>query len=268
MFGRLLFASWLLITGSLLFVALPAHADPVTNEQLASVLLSPADLGAYTVTQENAPDVNSETFQLAYHRMLTSTRPAQSGYATVDLQIQLLASAVPGQLAQAYLTGGHVFDSFSDRPGFQHTGSLGIGNADDSMFFDYQLPNTDAIYAVYVDAFLRGRFLVTVRYGAVAGLDDPSALQRIAAQQDSKLQTSGVIPPALLNPLATPSQISSHRWYTSADPTATLYYCDDDPAWRAISLDELQSFGTVAELLAQFPGRTLNQPCADGATGP
>jgi hypothetical protein len=46
------------------------------------------------------------------------------------------------------------------------------------------------------------------------------------------------------------------------------YYCDDDPEWQTLSPGNLQTFASVAALLAVYPTEHLHRPCRDGATGP
>jgi hypothetical protein len=70
-------------------------------------------------------------------------------------------------------------------------------------------------------------------------------------------------------PAAAPAApASAHTWYTSSASNSTTYYCDDDPEWRTLSPRNLQSFPTVAALLAVYPSKHLHRPCRDGATGP
>jgi hypothetical protein len=77
------------------------------------------------------------------------------------------------------------------------------------------------------------------------------------------------------SPTAAPAAIrtpamsaSSHSWYTSSASNATNYYCDDDPGWQALAAANLKQYPTAAALKAAYPGRTLHQPCKDGATDP
>lgn len=69
-------------------------------------------------------------------------------------------------------------------------------------------------------------------------------------------------------PTAAPRSGGPHTWYTSSAANSTQYCCDDDPAWQSLSPRNLRMFATVAALLASYPGKHLNRPCLDGATGP
>jgi len=75
-------------------------------------------------------------------------------------------------------------------------------------------------------------------------------------------------PPSAPQPTSPQATTSSHTWYTSSASNSTTYYCDDDPEWQALSPRNLQSFPSVAALLAVYPNKHLHRPCRDGATGP
>ena len=74
--------------------------------------------------------------------------------------------------------------------------------------------------------------------------------------------------PAPEAPRPVPPPAAAHTWYTSSATNATTYYCDDDPEWQQLSPRNLQSFPSVAALLAVYPGKHLHRPCRDGAIGP
>ncbi|MFA6296749.1 MAG: thermonuclease family protein [Patescibacteria group bacterium] len=62
-------------------------------------------------------------------------------------------------------------------------------------------------------------------------------------------------------PVKEPVKVISHIYYTSSYYTARYYYCDTDDAWKGLSPTYLRSFNSVEELLRNFPGRILHQPC-------
>jgi len=54
---------------------------------------------------------------------------------------------------------------------------------------------------------------------------------------------------------------TGHIYYTSSYRTATRYYCDTDKGWKQLSKKYLESYSSEAELLAQYPAKTLRKPC-------
>jgi hypothetical protein len=59
----------------------------------------------------------------------------------------------------------------------------------------------------------------------------------------------------------TPTATVVHLYYLSTYPTAHEYYCDDDPAWKELSLEYRVGPISLAQVLAQYPGRTLHESC-------
>jgi hypothetical protein len=78
--------------------------------------------------------------------------------------------------------------------------------------------------------------------------------------------TASVTPTATptLTPTVTPPPPTAtvvHNYYLSTYETAHEYYCDDDAAWHDISPDYLWGPHSLAQVLQQYPGRTLHKPC-------
>jgi hypothetical protein len=79
--------------------------------------------------------------------------------------------------------------------------------------------------------------------------------------------TPTFVPPPTLTPTTTltpsPTATVVHLYYLSSYPTAHLYYCDDDKkgGWGDLSPQYLVGPITLAQVLQQYPGRTLHEPC-------
>ncbi|MDP2629134.1 MAG: lamin tail domain-containing protein [Candidatus Harrisonbacteria bacterium] len=58
-----------------------------------------------------------------------------------------------------------------------------------------------------------------------------------------------------------PAENSDGRWYTSSYPTAKYYYCEQSSGWESLSKNNLRSFDSEEDLLAEFPTRTLHTSC-------
>lgn len=54
---------------------------------------------------------------------------------------------------------------------------------------------------------------------------------------------------------------SNHLFYTSSYYTSELYYCDTDSSWESLSPKYLQTYTSEADLLKDYPSKTLNKPC-------
>lgn len=53
----------------------------------------------------------------------------------------------------------------------------------------------------------------------------------------------------------------NHIFYTSSYYTSELYYCDTDSSWESLSPKYLQTYTSEADLLKDYPSKTLNKPC-------
>jgi hypothetical protein len=89
-----------------------------------------------------------------------------------------------------------------------------------------------------------------------------------ATQTVTRAPQSPTAAPAAIRTPTPVMSASGHSWYTSSASNATNYYCDDDPGWQALAAANLKQYPTAAALKAAYPGRTLHQPCKDGATDP
>jgi hypothetical protein len=255
-----------MVVGALLVPVRRAAAVSVTRDQLASAALAVADLPGFRLVSEDTPPDPDENFQAGVRRMFAPDDPTQFA---PRISVTLLApyDALPQPILKATVAGGGLLKQFSSRDGYQPLGALGVGDADQAASFQLTDQRSGLTFLVYIDTALRGRVIVFTTYAVNIGAPDQATFAAYAAQQDAKIVGDSALPPGLVNP-GTRDTISTHRWYTSADPSAAVYFCDDDPGWRAIALDSLQSYATVQDLLADYPGRTLDKPCLDGATGP
>ncbi|MDP3792467.1 MAG: hypothetical protein Q8Q89_01930 [bacterium] len=62
-------------------------------------------------------------------------------------------------------------------------------------------------------------------------------------------------------PTPTPTPASGHIFYLSTYHTAKYYYCDTDNGWKSLSEKYLKSYPSEQELLADYPGKILHEPC-------
>lgn len=256
----------LIALSGLVIPARHVSAVSVTRDQLASAALSMDDLTGFKLISEDTPPDPDENFQAAVRRMFAPADPTQ---VTPRISVTLLApyDALPQQILKATVAGGGLLKPFTTRDGYQRLGALGVGDADQAASFQVTPQGSSLTFLAYIDTSLRGRIIVFTSYAVPSAAPDQASFAALAAQQDAKIVADTALPAGLVNP-GTRDTIATHRWYTSSDPSATVYYCDDDPGWRAIDLGSLQSYGTVQELLNDYPGRTLDRPCMDGATGP
>jgi hypothetical protein len=161
--------------------------------------------------------------------------------------------------------------------------SAAMQTARDAFVGTFGMPSADRFTAVNGTATITGvgffDFLHGQRGVAPNGIElhpvldfqgQPGAAASAPATTQPPASAPVTAPPPRPAPVATqpPAPTSSHTWYTSSASNSTTYYCDDDPDWRNLSPRNLQSFPTVAALLAVYPNKHLHRPCLDGATGP
>ncbi|HEY4509442.1 MAG TPA: helix-hairpin-helix domain-containing protein [Candidatus Paceibacterota bacterium] len=71
-------------------------------------------------------------------------------------------------------------------------------------------------------------------------------------------------PPPTPTPAPAPSplpQPEGHTFYTSSYWSSKLYYCDTDAAWKNLSEKYLESYPSEDAVLAEYPEKTLHEPC-------
>lgn len=81
---------------------------------------------------------------------------------------------------------------------------------------------------------------------------------KLESQQKENLSAGTALPNSAAS---TQPTVGAHVFSTSSFPNSKLYYCDTDPAKKNIPPVYLKSYPSEAELLKEFPTKTLNLPC-------
>ncbi|MGH2632682.1 MAG: hypothetical protein ACRDG3_04660 [Tepidiformaceae bacterium] len=61
-------------------------------------------------------------------------------------------------------------------------------------------------------------------------------------------------------PMPTTAAAGAHTWYTSSSKSAKDYYCDLDSGWQRIVANNLRSYKSESELLAEWGAERVKQP--------
>jgi micrococcal nuclease len=84
------------------------------------------------------------------------------------------------------------------------------------------------------------------------------------AQTLARDEGVGLWNPDACNTVSTSKELASGivaAYYTSSNSRAKNYYPSSCEAWKNLSKTYLQTFSSVEDLLAQYPGRTLSKQC-------
>lgn len=191
----------LLIVGALHAQGAPATAAParpvgaqaVTPDDLAAVMLGPADLPAFVLAGDVSPDPSPGRTSDQRTRFFFD---AAGDGGQVDILTEVLSAPNDNAVCLPYLPGrianGDVLSLLnSDMANFQLLGPLGVGDVDVAAAWNDLDTGSNTWDAVFSEVFMRGRLSVYLTFRRHSGAPiDPQQIAAYARTQDARLLTA------------------------------------------------------------------------------
>jgi hypothetical protein len=245
---------------------------PRRQDELRAVSLQQIDLPGYTLTSQGNPGVQNTL--AGYFANWNGDSPDR----TLSAISEVLAVEPSEDAASTAVFG--AFDALAKAQGLTGVTSIyqqGVGDEVEGDQFTLTPGNSGSTGPTipldgYALTFRRGPVLVRLTTLDPQGGGSFGRILTLARIIDGRL--TGTVPPSLAAPGAVvagavPSNVPlAHTWYTSAARGMIYFYCDDDPAWRSIASDVLETYPSVQALKFRYPYKQLHRACLDGAVGP
>lgn len=182
----------------------PAHAQTVTGDDLAAVMLGADDLPGFTLTGDASPPDVPGSVREQHTRVFIANDASDAGGQT--LLTLILSSPHPDAVClpqiRATIANGDVLAALNgDRPDYQPWGTLGVGDVDwAASWSDDGVQG--ARFSVSEDVFMRGELVVYLQTISDGAPPDADTLAGWARLEDEKLLGAAADPASAAGALA------------------------------------------------------------------
>jgi hypothetical protein len=178
-----------------------AHAQTVTGDALATVMLGEADLPGFALAADGSPAVAPDDVRDQRTRVFTAL-DGSGMLLTLILSVPH-SDAVCLPRVRATIASGDVLSALNDaKPNFQSLGPLGVGDVDAAAMWSDFDGGRAAWYTVSEEVFMRGAVTVYVEAIAYDSPPDANQLAEWAQRQDAKLLVAAADPASAVGALA------------------------------------------------------------------
>jgi hypothetical protein len=183
-----------------------AIAQTLDARQLAPVALSAADVpGFHVLSEQDVPVKANDAIASAWQRVLGADDAAASGGAALSVLLMVPNASVGTDTLKAVVNAAGAFSSVTGATNLQPTGSLGVGDVDQSATWQEWDTADNTWDAFYADEFLAGKTIAAIIYGSHNDAADPTRIV-ILARREAQLLSTMTQPASPANATPTPAR--------------------------------------------------------------
>ena len=196
-------------------------ADAQTSDarQLATAALSADDVPGFQVLfEQDVPVKSNDAIASAWQRVLSADDGAAPPGAALSVLLMVPNPSSSVDVLKNIVNAGGAFSSVTGATNLHLTGTLGIGDVDQSATWQ-EWDSSDSTWdAFYADEFLSGRTIAAIIYGSHSDSVDPMRIVTLAQRQAHLLSTVS-LPSATASPGSQISLSPTPAPLPSATPT-------------------------------------------------